>query len=214
MAWTYGWAGFCTHLVMVNSSWTQSHIEKLWKIPQRTKRVYPPCNTLSLQALPLERPDKDQNFISVAQFRPEKAHGIQLEAFAIALRRINMEIPDHSDMSVMPKLQLVGSCRNEEDKDRLLQLKKKCSELGINKQVEFCENVMYKRRQEDKSLQGRKILVKKPYFQKEENSCKGSSNQEEKASHMNITSLGTRITPKGACRSTGRCYCRPSFYDR
>lgn len=41
--------GACAHLVMVNSSWTQSHIEKLWKIPERIKRVYPPCDTSGLQ---------------------------------------------------------------------------------------------------------------------------------------------------------------------
>lgn len=41
--------GSCAHLAMVNSSWTQSHIEKLWQIPGHTKRVYPPCDTSGLQ---------------------------------------------------------------------------------------------------------------------------------------------------------------------
>lgn len=45
----YGFVGSCAHLAMVNSSWTRSHIEKLWKIPDRTKRVYPPCDTSGLQ---------------------------------------------------------------------------------------------------------------------------------------------------------------------
>lgn len=45
----YGIVGSCAHLAMVNSSWTQSHIEKLWSIPERTKRVYPPCDTSGLQ---------------------------------------------------------------------------------------------------------------------------------------------------------------------
>jgi hypothetical protein len=35
---------------MVNSSWTKSHIVNIWKIPERTKRVYPPCDTSALQA--------------------------------------------------------------------------------------------------------------------------------------------------------------------
>lgn len=47
----YGFVGSCAHLAMVNSSWTQTHIEKLWKIPHRTKRVYPPCDTSGLQVL-------------------------------------------------------------------------------------------------------------------------------------------------------------------
>lgn len=48
-SWMYGIVGSCAHLVLVNSSWTQSHIEKLWRIPDRTKRVYPPCDTSGLQ---------------------------------------------------------------------------------------------------------------------------------------------------------------------
>lgn len=48
-SWMYGFVGSCAHLAMVNSSWTQSHIEKLWRISNRTKRVYPPCDTTGLQ---------------------------------------------------------------------------------------------------------------------------------------------------------------------
>ena len=47
--WMYGTVGSFAHLAMVNSSWTQSHIESLWRIPERTKRVYPPCDTSGLQ---------------------------------------------------------------------------------------------------------------------------------------------------------------------
>ena len=49
-SWLYGLVGSCAHLVMVNSSWTKSHIVNIWKIPERTKRVYPPCDTSALQA--------------------------------------------------------------------------------------------------------------------------------------------------------------------
>lgn len=48
-SWMYGIVGSCAHLAMVNSSWTQAHIEKLWGIPDRIKRVYPPCDTSGLQ---------------------------------------------------------------------------------------------------------------------------------------------------------------------
>ncbi|GKU92146.1 hypothetical protein SLEP1_g5913 [Rubroshorea leprosula] len=63
---------------MVNSSWTQSHIKKLWRIPNCTKQVYPPCDTSALQVLPLERLVGRPKIMSVAQFRPEKAHSLQL----------------------------------------------------------------------------------------------------------------------------------------
>lgn len=121
----------------MNSSWTKSHIENLWKIPERIRRVYPPCDTSALQELPLERPAEVPKIISVAQFRPEKAHSLQLEAFSLAVQRLNSELPK-------PKLQFVGSCRNKEDLDRLQALKDKSRELSMDEYVEFHQDVMYR----------------------------------------------------------------------
>ncbi|XP_004307658.1 PREDICTED: GDP-Man:Man(3)GlcNAc(2)-PP-Dol alpha-1,2-mannosyltransferase [Fragaria vesca subsp. vesca] len=136
-SWMYGIVGSCAHLAMVNSSWTQAHIQKLWKIPQRIKRVYPPCDTSGLQVLPLERPADPAKIISVAQFRPEKAHGLQLEAFAVAVGKLDAHLP-------RPKLQFVGSCRNKSDEERLEHLKNKAIELKVDGDVEFHKNVMYR----------------------------------------------------------------------
>ncbi|WCJ19918.1 GDP-Man:Man(3)GlcNAc(2)-PP-Dol alpha-1 2-mannosyltransferase [Euphorbia peplus] len=136
-SWMYGYVGSCTHLAMVNSSWTQSHIEKLWRIPNRTKRVYPPCDTSRLQAFPLERSAETPIFISVAQFRPEKAHALQLEAFSVAIRKLDSDMP-------RPKLQFVGSCRNKSDDERLQKLQEKAIELKVDGDVEFHKNVMYR----------------------------------------------------------------------
>ncbi|KAF9598324.1 hypothetical protein IFM89_026613 [Coptis chinensis] len=143
-SWMYGFVGSYTHLAMVNSSWTQSHIEKLWGIPKRTMKVYPPCNTSGLQPhlyfkqeLPLEGSNRNPTFISVAQFRPKKAHILQLEAFSVVLRELEANSP-------RPKLQFVGSCRNKEDKDRLQKLKDRAIELKVEKDVEFYKNLMYR----------------------------------------------------------------------
>ncbi|XP_022146800.1 GDP-Man:Man(3)GlcNAc(2)-PP-Dol alpha-1,2-mannosyltransferase [Momordica charantia] len=136
-SWMYGFVGSFTHLAMVNSSWTRSHIEKLWKIPDRTKRVYPPCDTSVLQALPLERPTRTPIIISVAQFRPEKAHLLQLEAFSVAIKKLDASL-------VRPKLQFVGSCRNNADEERLQNLKNKAVELKVDGDVEFYKNLMYR----------------------------------------------------------------------
>ncbi|GFZ15018.1 UDP-Glycosyltransferase superfamily protein [Actinidia rufa] len=127
----------CAHLAIVNSSWTQSHIEKLWGIPDLIKRVYPPCDTSGLQGLSLERPVRSPTIISVAQFRPEKAHTLQLEAFSIAVRKLDADMP-------RPKLQFVGSCRNKSDEERLQNLKKLATELKVEEDVEFYKNVMYR----------------------------------------------------------------------
>ncbi|KAM0870405.1 hypothetical protein ACQ4PT_040035 [Festuca glaucescens] len=135
-SWLYGLVGSCAHLVMVNSSWTRSHIVNTWKVPERTKRVYPPCDTSALQMLPLERSTTPPILISVAQFRPEKAHGLQLEAFALALQRLDSDF-------LKPKLQFVGSCRNKEDMERLQKLQNRSMELHIDDLVEFHKDVSY-----------------------------------------------------------------------
>ena len=71
---------------MVNSSWTKKHIRQLWWKLDEARRVFPPCNTKTLQFLPLERRLKRLYLVSVAQFRPEKDHSLQLEALALARR--------------------------------------------------------------------------------------------------------------------------------
>ncbi|EFH39136.1 glycosyl transferase family 1 protein [Arabidopsis lyrata subsp. lyrata] len=136
-SWMYGMVGSCTHLAMVNSSWTKSHIEVLWRIPERITRVYPPCDTSGLQAFPLERSSDPPKIISVAQFRPEKAHMLQLEIFALALEKLDADVP-------RPKLQFVGSCRNNSDEERLQKLKDRAVELKVDGDVEFYKNAMYR----------------------------------------------------------------------
>ncbi|KAK9049022.1 hypothetical protein SSX86_032010 [Deinandra increscens subsp. villosa] len=136
-SWMYGFVGSCANLAMVNSSWTHSHIEKLWGIPDRIKRVYPPCDTTGLQALPLEREATPPVIISVAQFRPEKAHTLQLQAFSLSISKLD------SDVS-RPKLQFVGSCRNDADEARLQNLKDLAVELKVEDDVEFYKNVTYR----------------------------------------------------------------------
>jgi alpha-1,2-mannosyltransferase len=63
---------------MVNSSWTRRHISELWWRWGEPERVYPPCDTQALLALPLDRRLKRVYLISVAQFRPEKDHAMQV----------------------------------------------------------------------------------------------------------------------------------------
>jgi glycosyltransferase involved in cell wall biosynthesis len=74
-------------VVMVNSSWTSAHIQQLWWSLKEPALVYPPCDTSDLQKLPLDRKLKHLYLVSVAQFRPEKNHRLQLEAFALARQR-------------------------------------------------------------------------------------------------------------------------------
>lgn len=115
-AFVYSITGMAANVVMCNSNWTRDRIIQCWwKIGRRKKRrkknkesrmgdqtgteedkdedmlpmlVYPPCDTKALQALPLDRKLKKLFIISVAQFRPEKNHALQLRAFAAARNKV------------------------------------------------------------------------------------------------------------------------------
>lgn len=141
----YGLAGSCAQVVMVNSTWTYGHILSLWAKKEQTSIVYPPCDTKAFMELPIKfgnvsEVEDDNVFnsvVSVGQFRPEKDHPLQLRSFHKFLK-CKMAKDRHKY-----KLILVGSCRNQEDQERVNSLKKLASELGIQKSVDFALNVSF-----------------------------------------------------------------------
>jgi alpha-1,2-mannosyltransferase len=108
-------------MVMVNSTWTKGHIDSLWHT--KAEIVYPPCDTDRLNALPLNH--RKKMLVSVAQFRPEKDHMMQLRALA----KLFEKYPQWKTENV--ELVLIGSARNEGDANRVDGLKKECEVLGI-----------------------------------------------------------------------------------
>lgn len=48
-------AGRTADVVMVNSSWTEAHINSLWNHKGCTHKVYPPCDITSLKAISFGR---------------------------------------------------------------------------------------------------------------------------------------------------------------
>ncbi|KAG7232733.1 hypothetical protein INR49_008173 [Caranx melampygus] len=132
----YGMAGSCCDLIMVNSSWTLDHILSLWRAPNRTSVVYPPCDVSAFLDIPLEDDGdrKCHSIVSVGQFRPEKDHRLQIRAFKKALDK-------RGGGSL--KLVLIGGCRNQEDEDRVLMLRGLCQELGVADKVEFKLNIPF-----------------------------------------------------------------------
>lgn len=77
----YGLAGRTAEIVIVNSSWTEEHINAIWKCPLRTHRIYPPTDVQHLTSLPLfddTKEDSQIRIVSIAQFRPEKNHPLML----------------------------------------------------------------------------------------------------------------------------------------
>ncbi|GBN04453.1 GDP-Man:Man(3)GlcNAc(2)-PP-Dol alpha-1,2-mannosyltransferase [Araneus ventricosus] len=135
-AFWYGLVGRQANVIMVNSSWTRNHILELWQKPQLTFTVYPPCDVSEFNCIPLEMHDGKIRIVSIAQFRPEKNHELQIRAFHNFLERLDCQINP-------PILVLIGSCRHEEDYQRVQMLRNLCNELKISEKVEFKVNLTF-----------------------------------------------------------------------
>nr|AIT18233.1 TerpI [Mucor circinelloides] len=130
----YGFCGSFANIVMVNSTWTKGHIDQLWRT--KSEIVYPPCDTERLNALPLK--GRKSMIISVAQFRPEKDHSLQLKALATLFKKYPQWKTTHP-----VELVLMGSSRNEGDAKRIDGLRKEAVDLGIHDYVRFEINASY-----------------------------------------------------------------------
>eukprot|EP00056_Hartaetosiga_gracilis_P004029 m.70666 g.70666 ORF g.70666 m.70666 type:complete len:529 (+) comp11674_c1_seq1:99-1685(+) len=139
-ALVYGLAGSSAQVVMANSSWTARHIRTLWKFSSTPCNiVYPPCDMNALASLPLD--GRKHVIVSVAQFRPEKNHKLQLDA-------LHQYTTTYNDKEI--KLIMVGGCRNEGDRKRVEELRSHALHLGLTEGVEFeiKVNVSYEELQE------------------------------------------------------------------
>ncbi len=133
----YGLCGKCAHRVMVNSSWTWSHIQAIWS-PKDIHIVFPPAPVEHLMNLPLG--PRQNQIISVAQFRPEKRHDFQIRVFANVLERCRKE-----RIKEEPRLVLVGGCRNKADEQYVRDLKELARQLGVQSHVVFAPNAPYEK---------------------------------------------------------------------
>lgn len=100
--------------------------------------VYPPCEIDHLKKIPraLEKPKKIR-IMSLAQFRPEKDHPLQLQAMYELREIISEEV--FSEITLV----LCGSCRNEDDNQRVKDLKDFSKHLSLENNVEFKVNISY-----------------------------------------------------------------------
>ncbi|KAI8344246.1 mannosyltransferase [Chlamydoabsidia padenii] len=131
----YSFCGSFAQVVMVNSTWTKGHIDQLWHTDADI--VYPPCDTERLNELPLT--NRKPMIISVAQFRPEKDHELQLNAMARFLEKY----PEWRKNETALELVLIGSSRNTGDEQRIARLKQQCQQLGIEDLVRFEVNASF-----------------------------------------------------------------------
>lgn len=131
----YARTGQFADVVMANSSWTMSHLSRIWKLDsKRLVIVYPPCDTKALSQIHVDNIRK-KDIVCVAQFRPEKDHATIIKAFAILVHDLMPELACES------RLVLIGTVRNEEDRKRLRALRTLTEELDISQLVEIHEDL-------------------------------------------------------------------------
>ncbi|XP_032666724.1 GDP-Man:Man(3)GlcNAc(2)-PP-Dol alpha-1,2-mannosyltransferase isoform X2 [Odontomachus brunneus] len=138
-AFLYGCVGNCADTVMVNSSWTEDHINSIWKCPLKTHRVYPPCSVEHLTELPISDRLEDEyiRIVAVAQFRPEKNHPLMLRALFKLRSIVSAETWERV------KLICIGSCRDKEDETRVKDMQDLAKHLALEENVEFKVNIPY-----------------------------------------------------------------------
>ncbi|CAL8078243.1 unnamed protein product [Orchesella dallaii] len=136
----YRWAGNCSDIVMVNSSWTEEQIHQIWQCPSKTYKVFPPCDVQEFKSVS-KKEDNDENasikIVSVAPFRPEKDHPLQIRTM-YQLREILRE-----DEWNRIRLVIVGSCRDQEDAARVQDMEDLCKHLSVEENVQFRVNISY-----------------------------------------------------------------------
>ncbi|KAL7288405.1 hypothetical protein TKK_0017494 [Trichogramma kaykai] len=140
IAFLYSLAGCSADIVMVNSSWTQAHINSIWNCPKRTHLLYPPCDVAKLIELPLVSDDiKNQEIriVSVSQFRPEKNHNLMIQV----MEKLKSIVDDETWSKI--RLILVGSCRNQVDEVNVNKLKNFAKKVDVNDNIEFKVNIPY-----------------------------------------------------------------------
>jgi len=142
----YSRMGSSIDVVMTNSSWTQHHIQALWG-PHRPHSaapisvVYPPVAVRELEreidvTSAAEVSQRRKDLLYIAQFRPEKDHGLILAAFSEFVK-------SNTSASRGARLIFLGSVRDDGDRKRVYKLRLLANELGIRDEVEFCINVSW-----------------------------------------------------------------------
>ncbi|AET38795.1 alpha-1,2-mannosyltransferase ALG11 Ecym_3304 [Eremothecium cymbalariae DBVPG len=108
---TYRFVGSYVNFAITNSTWTYNHIRSIWTLNSSIKTIYPPCST---EKLVMDDESSDQwtrknQAVVIAQFRPEKRHELIIRSFA----RFIDDNPTINHMNLI----LIGSTRNQEDRD-------------------------------------------------------------------------------------------------
>ena len=116
----YRMAGWCTDVALANSSWTMTHLQRVWG--RAVPVVFPPCRLDVFE----EAPRDEGLIVSVGQFRKEKRHDMQLDV---------MELVRERYAALKCHLVMVGGVRNDEDVSRANELRREAERRDLNVDV-------------------------------------------------------------------------------
>jgi alpha-1,2-mannosyltransferase len=148
---SYRICGWFVKVAVGNSNWTVNRLQAVWKRSD-IEVLYPPAAIGDGEHITVIAAQEDKvrlnAIVSVAQFRPEKNHELQLRVFA----RVLKSLPD-------TKLWVMGGCRNKEDESLISRLRRVAAEdLRIpESQIEFIVNAP--REEVDKRLRTAKCAI-------------------------------------------------------
>lgn len=138
----YSRCGLDAEKIMVNSTWTKNHIDSIWNLTteNQSQIVYPPSSNPKIENISLDK-ERERIILSIGQFRPEKNHKLQIQAFKKLIEKY--------DIKSNLKLIMLGGCRNDDDLQRIDQLQNLINETGYSKDnknklsIEIIKNAPY-----------------------------------------------------------------------
>ncbi|KAI8837194.1 hypothetical protein BJ741DRAFT_604039 [Chytriomyces cf. hyalinus JEL632] len=136
-AMLYSFVGSYADAILANSSWTIAHLNSIWKLESRSKVVFPPCETKSLTDFSLR--NRERVILSVAQFRPEKAHFLQLET----MQHLLNTRPELSSGPKKLSLLFIGGARHAADRALADSVLEYATRLGIRGNVDVLVNAPF-----------------------------------------------------------------------
>ena len=130
----YRFTGMCVDVTAVNSSWTKGHIVDVWgKRPTDVQLIFPPCGDLSPSTSSSSSSSRQRLVLTLGQFRPEKDHRLQIEAFAKLVQRDDKAYGD-------VRMIIMGATRGAEDEALVQELRALAEERGVASRVGFFLN--------------------------------------------------------------------------
>ncbi|ODV61765.1 alpha-1,2-mannosyltransferase ALG11, partial [Ascoidea rubescens DSM 1968] len=140
----YTFCGTFISVPLTNSTWTYNHIKSIWCSNESEEYELVDFEPKLSSSSPSTT--RDNIFLSIAQFRPEKRHDLTIREFSVFLK-LKYDENEIASLDVndkeTPKLVLIGSIRNEDDRkfvDNLIELSQ---ELKINRLVKFLLDISY-----------------------------------------------------------------------